>query len=266
MAQRSTRYQQIADDLRRRVQSREFLADKPLPAEGELQNQYKASRNTVREALKLLQSQRLIETRAGQGTFITKAIVPFVTILSTDPKTGLGGGGEEGATYPDLVRNQGRVAGAGPLEVKVLKCPPEIAKGLKIKEDDRIVSRHQERYIDGTIWSRQTSFYPLKWVNQGANGLLDPETIPAGAVKLLETIGLKQVRYRDVISARLPDNTEQSLFNLTHNDTVLEVYRTSFTQDETPIRVTITVFPSDRNQIGYDIGMVPDQGEIPAQT
>lgn len=266
MAQRSTRYQQIADELRRRIESREFLADKPLPPEGELQRQYKASRNTVREALKILQLQRLIEIRAGQGTFVTKEIVPFITILSTDPKTGLGGGGEEGATYPDLVRKQGREAGAGAPEVTVLKCPPEIAVGLQVKEDDRVVSRHQERYIDGTIWSRQTSFYPLKWVHRGADGLLDPETIPEGAVKLLENIGLKQVGYRDVISARLPDDKEQALFNLTHNDTVIEVYRTSFTEDKTPIRVTITVFPSDRNKIGYDIGMVPDQGEIPAQS
>jgi hypothetical protein len=30
---------------------------------------------------------------------------------------------------------------------------------------------------------------------------------------------------------------------LTHNHTVIEVVRTSFTEDETPIRVTITVFP-----------------------
>jgi hypothetical protein len=32
-------------------------------------------------------------------SFITTAIVPFVTTLSTDLKTGIGGGGE-GANYP----------------------------------------------------------------------------------------------------------------------------------------------------------------------
>jgi GntR family transcriptional regulator len=261
MAQRSTRYQQIADELRQRIQAREFPAGKPMPSEGELQTQYSASRNTVREALKILQSLRLIDIRAGQGTFVTREITPFVTTLSTDPRTGLGGGGEEGATYPDLVRKQGRKARAGAPKVTVLKCPPEIAIQLQITENDPVISRHQERYIDETIWSRQTSFYPMKWVQKGADGLLAPDTIPEGAVKLLESAGLTQVGYRDLLSARLPDEEEQTLFDLTHNDTVIEVYRTSYTQDETPIRVTVTVFPSDRNKVAYDIGGVPSQGD-----
>jgi hypothetical protein len=34
----------------------------------------------------------------------------------------------------------------------------------------------------------------------------------------------------------------------------------------TPIRVTITVFPSDRNQIVYDAGTVPERWEDPVQS
>ena len=98
---KSPMYLQIADDLRRRIESHEFAADVPLPAEGSLQREYQASGNTVREAVKLLVQQHLLETRPGQGTFVTKEIVPFFTTLSTDPKTGVGGGG---ATYPALIR------------------------------------------------------------------------------------------------------------------------------------------------------------------
>ena len=64
----------------------------------------------------------------------------------------------------------------------------------------------------------------------------------------------------------MPDEKEQELFNLTHNHTVIEVYRTSFAEDMTPIRVTITVFPSDRNQIVYDAGTVPERWEDPVQS
>jgi GntR family transcriptional regulator len=265
MAAQPTRYQQIAEDLRRRIESREFTTDISLPSEVELQDQYRVSRNTVREAVKLLVKQHLLETRAGQGTFITKEIVPFVTTLSTDPKTGIGGGGE-GANYPALIREQGREADAGIPNVTVLTCPPPVAARLGIEADADVVSRHQERYIDGTIWSVQTSYYPMRWVDQGATGLLKPKDIPEGAVQYIaEVLGLKQVGYRDLISARLPDDREQSLFNLTHNHTVIEVCRTSFAEDATPIRVTVTVFPADRNQIAYGIGVVPDHFEEPVQ-
>jgi GntR family transcriptional regulator len=98
----------------------------------------------------------------------------------------------------------------------------------------------------------------MKWVEKGAVRLWRPHDIAEGTIEYLATsIGLKQVSYRDLISARLPTVTEQELFGLTHNHTVIEVVRTSFTEDETPIRVTITVFPSDRNQIAYDMGPVP---------
>ncbi len=263
MAQ-APRYQQIADDLRRRVESHEFIVDIPLPTEADLQLQYRASRNTVREAIKLVVQQHLLETRAGQGTFITKAIVPFVTTLSTDPKTGIGGGGE-GANYPALIREQGREADAGIPEVQVLACPAPIATRLRIAAEENVVSRHQKRYIDGTVWSVQTSYYPMKWVKQGATRLLEPEDIPEGAVQhIAKTLGLKQVGYRDLLSARRPDDGERRLFDLTHHHTVFEIYRTSFAEDETPLRVTVTIFPADRNQIVYDIGIVPSHQEEPS--
>ncbi len=258
------RYQAIAEELRQQIESGALPRESQLPTEVELQKKFGASRNTIRDAIKLLVLQHLLETRGREGTFVTKAHVPFVTRLSTDPKTGLGGGGEEGATYPNLVREQGREAGAGTPVVTVLRCPKKIADRLAIAEGTRVVSRHQQRFIDSTLWSLQTSYYPLKWVQEGAEGLLEPEDISEGAVEhLAKTIKLRQVGYRDLISARLPDSTEQDLFNLTQNHTVIEVYRTSFAEDLTPIRVTITVLPSDRNQIVYDAGSVPARWEDP---
>ena len=252
-------YQVIADDLRQQIESGALKRESKLPTEGVLEKKYNASRNTVREALNILVAEHLLEKRGGrEGNWVTKAHVPFVTTLSTDPKTGLGGGGEEGATYPEVVHEQGREARADVPEVKVVKCPRDIAVGLSVSTGENVVSRHQDRYIDGTIWTRQTSYYPLEWVNRGAASLLVPEDIPEGTVKYLETINLKQEGYRDLISARLPDDKERTLFNLTHSHTVIEVFRTSFAEDGTPIRVTVTVFPSDRNQIAYNIGTVPN--------
>jgi GntR family transcriptional regulator len=260
------RYQAIAEELRQQIESGVLPRESQLPTEVELQERFGASRNTVREAIRLLVLERLLETKGREGTFVTKAYVPFVTTLSTDPKTGLGGGGEEGATYPALVREQGRAdAGASAPEVNILACPAHVAARLGIEPSKYVVSRHQQRFIEGTIWSLQTSYYPLRWTEKGAPKLLVPEDISEGAVEYLSTeIGLKQVGYQDLISARLPNDTEKELFNLTHNHTVIEVLRTSFADDATPIRVTVTVYPSDRNQIAYDIGQVPEHREKPA--
>jgi GntR family transcriptional regulator len=129
-----------------------------------------------------------------------------------------------------------------------------------------VVSRHQERFIDGTPWSLQTSFYPMEFVTSGkATDLLMAKDMPDGVVHYLgETMGLKQVGYRDWITARTPDANEQGFFRIPHDATVFEVFRTGFDQNGKPMRVTVTVFPADRNQFIVNVGEVPDpQYEIP---
>jgi GntR family transcriptional regulator len=263
-------YQQIAEDLRKRIALGaipDSVSDDPgafkpgsqLPTELELCDSYSASRNTIRDAIKRLISQGLIETRPGQGTFVTRKIDPFVTVLSPNPLTGVGGGGEEGATYLSVVDEQHRRARASMPKVEVMGCPREIALRLRIKPGDQVISRHQARFIDDIPWSLQTSFYPMDFITRGATRLLIAENLDEGTVKYLSgALQLEQVGYRDWVTARGPDNNEQMFFELAHDSTVFELFRTAFDQNGTPTRVTVTVYPVDRNQFVFNFGDVPD--------
>ncbi len=85
-------YRRIADDLRQQIESGQLAPGSQLPTEVELREEYDASRNTIRDAIKWLITRGLVETRPGQGTFVVEKIDPFVTTLSGSPDTGLGGG------------------------------------------------------------------------------------------------------------------------------------------------------------------------------
>jgi GntR family transcriptional regulator len=63
------RYEEIADDLRRRLEGGEF-AERLLPSEADLCAAYDASRITVRKALDLLRDDELIGSRRGVGWFV----------------------------------------------------------------------------------------------------------------------------------------------------------------------------------------------------
>ena len=67
---RQTRYQAIADDLRRRVESGAVGAGRLLPSESELSADYGASRVTVRRALEALREEGLVESRQGLGWLV----------------------------------------------------------------------------------------------------------------------------------------------------------------------------------------------------
>src|ERR1041384_2096015 len=89
-------WRQIAESLRERIESGEFDHEgkpKPLPSELELREEYSASRNTVRDAVKWLVTRGLVVTRPGQGTFVVKKIDPYVIPLSPDLEARPGGAG-----------------------------------------------------------------------------------------------------------------------------------------------------------------------------
>jgi GntR family transcriptional regulator len=126
-----------------------------------------------------------------------------------------------------------------------------------------VVSRHQERFIDGTLWSLQTSFYPMTLVERGAVRLLQATSIEGGAVAYMaESCGIHQVGYRDTIAVRAPEENESWHFRLPADGRVpiFEIFRVAFDENGDRIRLTVTVYPCDRNRLRVDVGQVPPRG------
>jgi GntR family transcriptional regulator len=251
-------YREIADQLRSQIESGDFRAGKQLPTEQDLQKLYGASRNTIRDAIKQLITLGLVETRPGQGTFVVPAVDPFVTTLTGDPTEGRGGG--EGASYASEVEQADRSPKVSPVQVEIQVASEDVAGGLWVPVGAEVISRHLKRYIDDTPWSLETSFYPGEFADRGADLLRKARDIEAGTVKYLrDTIGVQQVGFRDWIIVRAPNGPEVDFFKLPPDGrvNVVEIFRTAFDGNEQPMRLTVTVFRSDRNQFIVDVGKVP---------
>jgi GntR family transcriptional regulator len=254
--QQQPMYQRVVEGLRNQIESGELPRESQLPSDPELSRKYDVSPSTVRQAIKRLVSQGLLETRQGQGTFVARKIEPFVTDLTPDPRAGIAAGGEAGRTYPATVTKENRRV--TPPEVTVLPCPADIAERLKIRPGSQVISRSQKRYIDDTLWSLQFSYYPFAWATKGADRLLMAEDIEQGTIGYLaETLELAQAGYQDSITARPAKDEEQRGFGLPTDAAMFVTFRTAFAEDETAIRVTVTICPADRNQFRYSYGKVP---------
>lgn len=259
-------YRQIAESLRARIESGQLAPGGQLPTELELCESYNASRNTVRDAIRWLINLGLVDSRPGQGTFVAEKTDPLVTALSEDPRTGFGGG--EGTRYLSEVSSKKRAPTTSRIRVEIQEAAPDVAGKLGKPDRAVVISRHEKRYIDGTAWSMRTSFYPMEFVQRGAIRLTSPEDIEEGTVQYLaETLGIHQMGYRDWLAVRTPDPNEAEFFRLPPDGrtSVIEVSRTAYDGNAQPMRVTVTVYPADRNQIIFDFGQVPEQdadGEI----
>ena len=251
-------YRQIAEDLRAQIASGDLAAGGQLPTELVLRERYSASRNTVRDAIKWLTTLGLVETRPGQGTFVTEKIDPFVTTL-TGSVTGFGGG--EGDLYRSEVQAGNRRFSVSPVQVEIQQATGQVTSGLGITENSEVISRHERRFIDSHPWSMQTSYYPMEFADRGAERLRSARDIPEGTVKYLaKELKIRQNGYRDWITVRAPNLTEADFFKIPADGRipVYEIFRTAFDQEGQPMRLTITIYPVDRNQFIINVGEVPD--------
>jgi GntR family transcriptional regulator len=253
MPQNQPMYRYISDDLRAKITSGDLAPNDKLPTEGELSVQYEASRNTVREAIRRLTDEGLLDSRPGQGTFVARKVNPFVTVLTTDPKTGFGGG--DTAAYLSEVLSTHREPTNSVPKIEVLTVSDAVARLLDVPRGSQVVSRSQDRYIDGIPWSRQATFYLMDFIQKGATNLLMAVDIDGGAVRYLaDEIGVRQTGYRDWITGRLATEEEQAFFGITHNAAVFVDSRVAFDQNNAPMRLTVTIYPIDRNQLVVNVG------------
>jgi GntR family transcriptional regulator len=251
-------YRQIAEDLREQIESGQLDPGQQLRTELELRERYGASRNTVRDAIKWLTNLGLVETKPGQGTFVTQTIDPFVTTLTGDPS---GPGGGEQSAYLSEVSERDRRASVSPVQVEIQRANQYISTMLGIQSDAEIISRNERRFIDGTPWSMQTSYYPMAFADQGAERLRGARNIEEGTVQYIsDALRIRQVGYRDRITVRAPNFTEAEFFKMPPDGRVpmYEIFRTAFDGNGNPMRLTVTVYPSDRNQFILNVGVVPD--------
>jgi GntR family transcriptional regulator len=252
-------YMRIAADLRDKIKTGALKPGSQLPPEAGLQTQYEKlfglestpSRNTVREAIDILVREGRVEKRPGQGRFILNKEETFLTTLS-----GAAEGGET-AAYLSAVKRQGREPENSLPRVEI--HPSSRALELNLGDDEQVISRHQQRVIDGKAYSLQTSFYPLSYA-VGAPRLVVAGEIDEGTVAYIrKALKIEQVVWRDEIQVRAANGEEREFFDLSAKSgaQVIEVFRTTFDAKGHPIRLTATVYASDRNRLAYEGGVVP---------
>src|SRR5262245_57157720 len=65
-------YRRVVQTLKHEIVSGVYPVDSQLPTEGELQERFKVSRHTIREALRELRAAGLVASRQGFGTTVLR--------------------------------------------------------------------------------------------------------------------------------------------------------------------------------------------------
>jgi GntR family transcriptional regulator len=197
---------------------------------------YSVSRATVRRALLTLESQRLVDRRAGKGTRVlghrpTAIAMPIEEHLRLIEK------GAKNTTVELLGYDH-------------VPAPREVARALRLTSGSSVLKivrvrrrgslplRHITNYLDPPIGGR------LARADLGRMTL----------VEALRRTGLGVHRAEDEVGATLADPATASALGLQIGDPLLEIARVMFDRDGTPLAFQWTLVPPDRFKLRLAVG------------
>ncbi|MFH7927684.1 GntR family transcriptional regulator [Enterobacter roggenkampii] len=140
-------YRQIADALREKISAGELKPGDALPTESSLQEAFNVSRVTVRQALKLLTEEQIVESIQGSGTYVKEERVNYDIYQLT-------------GFYEKLAdRNVDTHSEVSIFEV--LKADAKIAEKLNLSLDDKVWHVKRVRFIKQKPVNLEETWMPL---------------------------------------------------------------------------------------------------------
>ena len=196
---------QVAKHLRSRIMQGEFSPGARLPSETEIALDYGVSRVTVRTAIKLLESQGLVDVRHGSGTFVSD--------FGTEIKAGI----QELRSITETIREMGFEPSMERHKGETRAASEHESARLDLMPGEQVLDLQRAVFADGEVVAYSYDVIPIKTLD--AQML---ERMGQGSVfKVFETIGITPARaiaeLHAVSSQEIawgPQKPEQGLFLL----------------------------------------------------
>lgn len=229
---RQTRYHQIADELRTRVEGGEYGTGRLLPSEAELSTRFCASRVTVRRALEVLRDEGLVDSRQGFGWFV-----------AADPvRQSLGRLG----TIESQLAAEGVTSARKVLDFRFIKAPARVRQLLGV---DTVLRVRRLNLADGEPFALVTVWCPEQYGAELSRA--DVERSP-----FYELIGVPLGGAVQTIGATAASSSEADLLGVPEDSPLLRCERVTQSVDEEPVLVSEHVFPSHLTEFVVDLPQV----------
>ncbi len=241
---------QIADELRRRIESGRLRPGDLLPSESELVAEYSTTKATARAAIDILRTDGLIVSQHGRGIFVRrfKRYNRFGTKRHLSSQRPTGTSPTQAETEAQDIRRELDLLG-----VETLPAPADIASHLGVEPGTPVVRRRHLISLDGDPAQTADSYFLADQV--GGSRIARMEQIPGGVhTELAAVLGTALTSATEVLVARMPTPAEKETLNLLPGTPVVELLRTIYAGDR-PVEVTAFLFDAGWHRFVYDVPM-----------
>ena len=229
-------YYQLADRLREDVTKGELVLGGPLPSENELMKKYDISRGTIREAMRILIRDGLIERKRGIGTFVVPPKIDHETNGIT--------------SFSRVMLKTGRRPSAKVLTLKTIPAPFHIAKYLRLTQNTNVVLIKRLRYANGESLMIERSYYREEIGQKLFNEDLSDSIYAMWQTKYHYRLGRSE-KSLEVISVEQED---AKLLGIPKGSPVVILKRLVFFEQDYPIEYAEDIYRADRTVFKLQTG------------
>ncbi|MGH3437140.1 MAG: GntR family transcriptional regulator [Sciscionella sp.] len=241
----TSKYEQIADELREQVIDGTLAPGSRLPTLAELMEQYGVSERTAFQAAQVLLNEGLITSKPGSRYQVRErpAIKRMVRTWYREPVGG--------SPWRADMAAQGRV-GSWIAQSRSLPAPPAIAERLRINTGERVMRTSYVFTADGEPTYLSTSWEPMA-LTIGTEIMLpeDGEYAGKGVVDRFAAIGLTINRAVEETLPRNLTSAEAQKLKLRPGTPVQLIERTYFADDQ-PVETADILIPTHLRPV-YEI-------------
>ena len=208
-------YIKIYNRLKNEIQKGTYPVGGFLPKEYELEEIYQVSRTTIRNAVKILAKEGMVEVRQGRGTRVLdhKAIQNYNKVTSVT----------------EALRKKGYEVTTGDILIDVIEADKQTSNELEIPEGTRVARIQRLQLADGepvTLMENYIEYKRVPKIEEFQNEFV------ALYQFLEEKYGLQIDGTRDRISAKTATFMEAQVLKTEPKDALLVVHRITYYQDK----------------------------------
>ncbi|MEQ8699658.1 MAG: GntR family transcriptional regulator [Bauldia litoralis] len=237
------RYRQIEAILRDQIWSGELAAGDQVPTEEELGKMFQVSRPTVRQALRILEQDKLIYREAGRGTFVNDIVEELPTERRVFKLTDLAELDE-------------------PIEVRIQRSGTVAARG-QVQTALDVAFGEELFYFIRLFWSEGRPFGGAKvHVPMSTGRTLSEQDMTAHRFlkRLGERSGTPVDHIHFSLDAVLADARLSATFQTFPGAPMMSFRRTSFDAGGSPVEYSHMLIRSDLCRIHFELASAPDGG------
>ncbi len=219
MAKAIPRYQEIARELRRQIDSGSYPTGYSLPSEAQLAERFGVAPGTVRQALGVLVDEGMLSARRGARKVVMRSSVSSR-------------GFNEFRSFAQWAYGQGRTPGGLVVEQRWREPSENDVEALRLAEGDEVLQVLRVRTLDGEPILLERTRYTPQVGRKVAE--LRPDS-PSVTNQLRELFGIEFAAADHVFSAAAADDVDARHLRLAEGDPILRHLRLSRDRWGTPL-------------------------------